>query len=80
MQEIQIRSLIQEDPTCCEAAKSVSYNYGAWSLELVHNDYWAHMLQPLKPVCPTAGDPQQEKPPQWTACELQGRVASTYCI
>ena len=38
MQGTQVRSLVQEDPTCCGATKSVSHNY------------WARVPQLLKPV------------------------------
>ena len=37
MQESQVWSLIQEDPTCCGANK------------FMHHNYWAHMSQLLKP-------------------------------
>ena len=39
MQGIQVRALVREDPTCRGATKPVRHNY------------WAHMLQLLKPVC-----------------------------
>ena len=32
--------------------------------------YWARVLQLLKPACPRAQAPQQEKPPQWEAHAL----------
>ena len=48
----QVQSLLSEDPKCLVAAKPVSYNYGASSLE----------PQLLKPVClepvPCNGSPQ----------------------
>ena len=38
MQGTRVRALVREDPTCCGATKAV------------HHNYWAHMLQLLKPV------------------------------
>ena len=37
---------------------------------MCHN-YWAQVLQTLKPKHPSAQAPQQEKPPQWEVCILQ---------
>ena len=42
MQGTQVRSLVQEGPTCCGAAKPVSRNYWACALELISHNYWAH--------------------------------------
>ena len=39
MQGTRVRSLVREDPTCCGATKPVCHNY------------WACVLQLLKPVC-----------------------------
>ena len=83
MQGTQVRSLVQEDPTCHGATKSA------------HHNYWAHTLELLKPVrsracmpqllslhdatiethVPRACALQQEKPPRWGACAPQRRVA-----
>ena len=38
MQSTQVRAPVWEDPMCCEATKPVRHNY------------WAHVLQLLKPV------------------------------
>ena len=35
MQGTPVKSLVQEDPTCCRATK------------LVHHNYWAHALEPV---------------------------------
>ena len=43
-----VQSLIWEDPTWCGATKPV------------HHNYWAYVLQLLKPVHPRAPAPQQE--------------------
>ena len=51
MQGTQVWALVQEDPTCCGAAKPVCHNYWAWALEPVSHNYWARMPQLLKPVC-----------------------------
>ena len=67
MQESQVRSLIQEDPTCLRAAKPVYHNCWACALASGSHSYWAHMPQLLKPACPRACAPQQEKPLQWEA-------------
>jgi len=45
MQETQVRSLIQEDPTCCRATNSLHYNDcalepGSPTTEPSHCDYW----------------------------------------
>ena len=50
-----VRSWVQEDFTCCRAAKPV------------HHNYWACVPQLLKPVCPRACTPQ-EKPLCWEVC------------
>ena len=67
MQETQVQSLIQEDPTCHEAAEAVHHNYWACAREPRSHNYWAHVLQVLKPKLPRACAPQQEKPLQWEA-------------
>ena len=43
----------------------LAYNYWVCALEPRSHNYWTHVLQLLKPVCPTAPGLQQEKPPQW---------------
>ena len=58
MQETQVRSLIQEDPTMHGVAKPVHHNYWACALE--------RDPQLLKPVCPRAQAPR-EKPLKWEA-------------
>ena len=57
MQGTWVRPLIQEDSSCREATKLVSYNS------------WACELQILKPV--SLELELQEKPPQWEACSAQ---------
>ena len=54
MQGTRVPRLVWEDSTCLEATKPVCHNY------------WAHVLQLLKPTCPGAYAPQ-EKPLQWEA-------------
>ena len=44
MQKTQVRSLVQEDPTCCRATKPVRHNYWAYALR-------APELQLLRPKC-----------------------------
>ena len=48
-------SLVCEDSIGPRASKPVLHNY------------WVHVLQLLKPSCPRACAPQQEKAPQWAA-------------
>ena len=67
MQGTQVRSLVQEDPTC-----STANNPGATgaaepslgALEPGSSSFLAPVLQLPKPVCPTACALQREKPPQ----------------
>ena len=47
----EVWSLFQEDPTCHGSTKSIPHNYWACALELGSLNYWAHMLQLLKPEC-----------------------------
>ena len=61
MQETQVWSLIQEDPTGLGETKPVCHKYSACALESLSHNYWAHMLCAL----------QWEKPPQWEAHPLQ---------
>ena len=42
MQETQIRSLVQEDPTCCGATKQVYHSYRDCAPEPESHNYWAH--------------------------------------
>ena len=79
MQGTWVRSLVQQDSTCCGAAKPVCHNYWTCALEPSGCNYWAHMPQVLKAVHPRACALQQEKPPQWEACAPQWRVAPTLC-
>ena len=44
-----VRSLVQEDSTCCGAIRPVCHNYWAHALE-PRSDCWAHVLQLLKPL------------------------------
>ena len=67
MQKTQIRSMVQEDPTCCRAAKPMCHNYWACTLAPGNCNYWAQKPQLLKPACPRACALQQEKPPHWEA-------------
>ena len=64
IQGTQIQSLLQEDPTCHNAAKPVYHSYCASAPEPVSCNYWG-------PCAPRAHTLQQEKPPQWEACALQ---------
>ena len=50
--------------TCLGTTKLVHQNYRSSSLEPRNRNYWAHTPQLLKPLCPRACSPQQEKPLQ----------------
>ena len=54
-EETWVQTLMQEDPTCSGATKPGSCNY------------WAYVLQLLKPEHPRTCAQQQEKPLQWEA-------------
>ena len=43
MQRTQVRSLVQEDHTCCGTTKPVRHNYWACTLEPESHNYWARM-------------------------------------
>ena len=63
MQETQVRSLVQEDPTCCGATKQVDHNYWACAPEPEGRNCWAHKLQLLKPQCPrVCAQPEKPQP------------------
>ena len=60
MQETQVQSLVQEDPTCQETTKLMHHNHWARTLQQdkspqrdpVHrNEEQPHLLQPEKAVC-----------------------------
>ena len=82
MQEPWVWSLVQEDPTCLRATKPTSHNSWSCALETGNHNYWAHVLQLLKPVSPRVGASQQEKPWKWegpctaTREEPQGAVTT----
>ena len=63
MWEMQVSSLIQEDPTCSGATKPMSHNYCTCALELGSRNCWAHVLR----ACAL----QQEKTLQWEVCTPQ---------
>ena len=76
-----IRSLVQEDPTCCGATKPVSHKYWAHSLASAGCNYWnVHALEPVpcnkrrhrneKPVYdkrewPCSLQPEKARAQQW---------------
>ena len=47
------------------------------SLESRNHSCWAHVLQPVKPECPRARVPRQEKPLQWEA--LVPQLENIFC-
>ena len=52
---------------CTATTEPVLKSPGVATTEPACCNYRAHMLQLLKPTCPTAHVPQQVKPPQWEA-------------
>ena len=50
MHRTWVRALVQEDPTCRGATKSVCHNYWACALEPMSHNYRALVPQLLKPV------------------------------
>ena len=71
MQGTRVWALVWEDPTCRGATEPLRHSYWACALEPASHSYWA--------CVPTAHALQQEKPQQWEACVLQGRVAPGRC-
>ena len=70
-EETWIQSLFGEDLTCLRATKPVLRNDCGCALEPRSRNYWAHMSQLQKPVCPRACALQKQKPLQRKACTLQ---------
>ena len=70
MQETWVRSLVQEDLTCCRATKPVDHNYWACAPGPGSHSHWSAHASSL---CSA-----KKKPPQWEACALQleGRPCS----
>ena len=71
MQEIQVWSLIQEDPICHRTTKPRHYDYWVCAPEPRSRSYWAQMLHLLRPAHSRACALQQGKWPQWEACAVQ---------
>ena len=70
-QEIQVQSLVREDPTCLGATKPMCHSYWAWAWEPENCNSWAQVLKPPKPQCPSVRDPKLKKSSQWEARLLQ---------
>ena len=65
---MHLRSHISnQDLTCCGTTKPMNHNYSVCVMEPGNCNYWAHVPQLLKPVCPRAHALQLEKPLQWEA-------------
>ena len=78
MQGTRVRALVREDPTCHGATKPVRHNYWACALEPASHNYWSPRATTTEACVPRAHAPQREKPPQWEAHALQGRVAPAH--
>ena len=50
MQGTRVQALVREDPTGCGATKLMSHNYWPHALKPARCNYWACVLQPLKPA------------------------------
>ena len=74
MLETWVQSLVLEDPTCRGATKSMYHNDWPRALQPGSCNYWAHVLQLLKPTHPRACAPQ-EQPLRWEAHTLQLKTA-----
>ena len=59
-QGTRVQSLVQEDSTYCRITKLTQHSYRAYALEPASCNFWAHMMQLLKPTCPRVCAPQQE--------------------
>ena len=79
VQETHVRSLVWEDLMCFWGNKPMHHNCWTCALELGNHNYWAHVLQLLKPSHPRAHALQWEKPQQSEACTQQQKVAPTHC-
>ena len=51
LQGTWVLSLVQEDPTCLGATRPLCHNNWTCPLEPGGHNYWAHVLQLLKPTC-----------------------------
>ena len=71
IQGTQFQSVVWEDPTRCGANKPMHHNYWACALGPTVRNYWARMLQLLKPTRPRAHAPQLLKPAHSSARGLQ---------
>ena len=67
MQETQVQSLVQEDPTWLGATKPVCYSYWAWARETENCNSRAHMLKLPKPQRPGARAAELNRPSWWEA-------------
>ena len=63
MQDTQVQSLVQEDPTFYRATEPM-HDYWDCALEPESRNLWAHMSQLLKPTHRNACVLQQGKPQQ----------------
>ena len=74
MQGTRVQYLARKIP---HAAEQLSPCAWAWALEPTCHNYWAHVLQLLKPA---RLEPMlcNEKPPQWEACAPQRKVAPAH--
>ena len=78
VQGTQIRSLVQEDPTCRGATKPVRHNYWACALEPASHNYWAHVPQLLSPhATTTEAHAHRARAPQREATAMRSPHAAT---
>ena len=79
MQETWNWSLIWEDSTCHRATKLVCHNYWVCALEPESCNYWAHLLQILKPACLEPMLPNKRSHRNVKPVHPSEREAPTHC-
>ena len=78
MQETQVQSLVQEDPTCCRATKAVCVPQLLSPCSRAHNPKQLSLrIAATEAQVPRVCVPQQEKLPQWEV--LAPQLESSLC-
>ena len=71
MQETQVQSLDQKNPTYCGATGTMYHNYWVCALQPWSCNFRVHVSQLLKPTCSSPCALKEEQPPQWGAHAAQ---------
>ena len=61
MQGTRVQALDREGPTCRGATKPMRHYFWAWALGPANHNYWARVLQLLKPVLRNKRSHRNEK-------------------